>query len=251
MVIAESLPNISFNTESATSSKNEELTTYTLENQDLIASILSIEGNQDKFAKWQSRKRISNKIEAKKRRNLPNKIFEYIHVARCHRLVSLAWYDNITYTRLDDDGVTKPLLILCCNGSDRLLVKPDYLKREPFIDLTPIKPTKTDREWIACQIMALKKWRKATSIKLWSARRVEHFNNISESLFMLNSCLMALSKSSSFFQDYDVLIDFLKSWCGVNRSVSKILACLKFWSAFLPRKTEADNPKTVLPSKAK
>lgn len=133
-----------FDTESATDSENEKLTTHALEDQDLIASVLSIEGNQDKFAKRQNRKRTSKKTEAKKRRNLLNKIFEYIHVARCRRFFSLAWYDNITYTRFDDAGITKSLPILCCNGPDCLLAKPDYLKREPFIDLTPIKFIETD-----------------------------------------------------------------------------------------------------------
>lgn len=98
--------------------------------------------------------------------------------------------------------------------------------------------------------MALKKWRKATSIKLWSACGVEHPNEVPESLLMPNSCLMSLSKSGCLLQDYDALIDFLKPWCGVNRHASKILACLKSSSAFLPGETEADNLKPVLPSKA-
>lgn len=146
MVTAESLPDMPFDTESAANSENEELTTHALEDQDLIASVLSIEGDQDKFAKQQSRKRTSNKTEAEKRRNLPNEIFEYIHVARYRRLFSLAWYNDITYTMSDDAGITKPLPILCCNGPDGLSAKPDYLKREPFIDLTPTKFTETDRE---------------------------------------------------------------------------------------------------------
>lgn len=68
---------------------------------------------------------------------------------------------------------------------------------------------------------------------------------------MPNSCLIVLSKSGGFLQDYDALIDFLKPWCGVNRHASKILACLKSSSAFLPGETEVDNFKPVLPSKAK
>ncbi|MCJ1347575.1 hypothetical protein MMC31_005800 [Peltigera leucophlebia] len=68
---------------------------------------------------------------------------------------------------------------------------------------------------------------------------------------MPDNCLIALSKSGGLLQDYDALINFLKPWCGVNRHASKILACLKFSSVFLPGETETDNSKPVLPSKAK
>lgn len=146
-VTAESLPDIPSDTESAADSENEEFGTNASEDHNLVASLLGIGGEE---SKRQSRKRSSNKTDAEKRRNLPDEIFEYIHVARCRRLFSLVWYDDMTYARTDDAGVTTPLPTLCCNGPDCLFVESDYLRREPFIDLTPANYTEIDRECGCC-----------------------------------------------------------------------------------------------------
>lgn len=79
-----------------------------------LFDILTTEAKQE-FQARRSKKKTS-KSDAKKRAKLPDEIFDYIHVAKCRRLFTLAWYDDKTYTP-SNDGLTKALPILYCNGS--------------------------------------------------------------------------------------------------------------------------------------
>lgn len=95
-----------------------------------------------------------------KHTNLPNKIFDYIHVAKCHRVFSLNWYNDSTYGNGNEASI-KPLAILCCNGSGCNSKDPEYLERELFVKLVAIKYLKADGKWIACRSHMLTKWREA------------------------------------------------------------------------------------------
>lgn len=131
-------------------------------------STLSTEAEEE--AKRQKKAEKGGQSDAKKRANLPDEIFDYIHTAQCRRLFSLAWYDDMTYKSSPDKAAIKPLPVLCCNGPACQSPEPDYLKREPFIDSTPNKLSEAEREWIACRTAALKKWRSFQSKVFWLDR---------------------------------------------------------------------------------
>lgn len=124
---------------------------------DQLFSTLSIEA--EKEAKRQKKAEKRGQFNAKKRANLPDKIFDYIYNAQYRKLFSLAWYDDMTYKLSPDKAAIKPLLILCYNDPACQSPEPDYLKKEPFIDSTPNKLSKAERRWIACRTAVLKKWK--------------------------------------------------------------------------------------------
>lgn len=61
---------------------------------DLLSALLATEGEAQK--KQRSAKKRTSKSDAAKRTSPPNEMFDYIHVAPCRRLFSLAWYDDMT-----------------------------------------------------------------------------------------------------------------------------------------------------------
>ena len=99
---------------------------------------------------------------AQKRTNLPDEIFDYIHVAKCCWLLSLNWYNDLTNGN-GNEASTKPLPTLCCNGSGSNSKDPKFLETEPFIKLVAIKYLEADREWIACRSTTLTKCQKTKS----------------------------------------------------------------------------------------
>ena len=60
---------------------------------DLLSALLATEGEAQK--KQRSAKKRTSKSDAAKRASLPNEMFDYIHVAPCRRLFSLAWYASM------------------------------------------------------------------------------------------------------------------------------------------------------------
>lgn len=51
----------------------------------------------------------------------------------------------------------KALLEFYCNGPSCKNQEPDYILREPFINTTPPKHTKVERDWMACQTAELQR----------------------------------------------------------------------------------------------
>lgn len=107
---------------------------------------------------WKQQKKDQNisQIDVAKRANLFNEILNYIYVARCRRLFSLAWFDDLTYVQ-SEDSISKALLIACCNKPNCNSVELNYIQLEPFIDITTPKFTKIDLKLIAYYIHELKK----------------------------------------------------------------------------------------------
>ena len=108
---------------------------------------------EDKMVKKNNEKK-ANKSDAKKRANLSNEIFNYIHVTPYRRLFSLAWYDDMTYTKNADRSMLA-LPTLYCNEHGCNSTTPDFLSREAFIDASPVIYRKVDREWVACRMVEL------------------------------------------------------------------------------------------------
>ena len=69
---------------------------------------------------------------------------------------------------------------------------------------------------------------------------------MSDSLFMLDACLIALAKLGEIF-DLDQLIEFLKPWYGVAKYADDIFLCLQKKSASA---LGLDLPPSEIPSKA-
>ena len=187
-------------------------------------------------------------MNATKRSRLPNKIFNYIHVARCQKLFSLAWYDNMMYAQSEDFSPAKALQIPCCNNLSCNSTEPYYTQREPFVNTAIAKATEADREWIACWTLALKQWRTKTSIRLWNAAGVK--KAMPESLVILDCCLIALAKSGRLL-NFTKLIKFFEPWHGISKHAEEILHCLE---KNRPSLNSDVNPNvdsaTHLPSKA-
>ena len=129
---------------------------------DLVSGVPATKADKSRISKKKEGR--SNKSDAAKRANLPDEMFEYIHVAQCQRLYSLAWYDDMTYAQSSDNsGATKTLPQPCCNGPRCQSEEPEFMKRDSFIDTSTPKYMENDREWIAYRGLALKVWRKETS----------------------------------------------------------------------------------------
>lgn len=146
----------------------------------------------------------TSRIDEKKRENLANEIFDYIHIAWYRRLFSLAWYDDMIYVE-QKNGLTKPLPRLYYNNPNCLSPKPEFMQKKPFILSSSAKFSKINWEWIACQTLGFKKWCKETAIKIWHIK--EMVEDILDNLIMHDDCLIALAKSEGFL-DQDQLIDF-------------------------------------------
>lgn len=125
---------------------------------------------------------------------MTNLIFDYIHVAQCQRLFSLAWYDDLTYS--SKKGLNhQPLSLAYCNGPNCKNIEPDYMNREPFISTTLTKLTESDQEWIFCRTIALKKWRSQISTYQWLELGVNaKEKDIPDGAIMSETCLTALVK---------------------------------------------------------
>lgn len=116
------------------------------EEVDLFSRILASDADQNR--RQQKKEQQTNLTDTAKRATLLNEIFDYIHIARCRRLFSLAWYDNLTYAQSDDSSAPAPaaLPITYCNDPSCRSTEPSYTQREPFIDMTTTKTTEADRE---------------------------------------------------------------------------------------------------------
>lgn len=108
-----------------------------------LFALFITEAEEESLAK-KAKKRTSA-TDAEKRAKLPNKIFNYIHTAKCQRLFSLDWYDDTTYAP-NINGSIKPLPDPYCNCSGCKSLDPEYLNRVPFIDTTTIKFKESERE---------------------------------------------------------------------------------------------------------
>lgn len=170
----------------ACSVADSEAEAFDIEDANLFGELIITDA--DKSQQKRKKQRQSSKTDAPKRARLPDELFDYIHVAGCRRLFSLAWYGDTTYANIDQN----PLPSSCCNGSTCKSQEPDYFQREAFIDDTPTKYTENDREWIACRTAALKKWRQNTSIWLWNSMGV--IEQMPDNALMSDSCLLALAK---------------------------------------------------------
>lgn len=158
--------------------------------------------------------------DAQKRANLPDEIFDYIHVAKCRQLFSLAWYDDFTY---DDEKNRKPLPTFCCNGSGCASEDPEFLKREPFVKTVTVKYSEANREWMACRSASLTKWRKPKSEALWSQ---DGLDDMPESLLMSDQCLFSLTKEGEQLDKRAQLQDFLWPWPDLDEYVDEIFTCI-------------------------
>lgn len=106
---------------------------------------LATDVDQDRSQRKKEKK--TSQTDVAKCAKLPNKIFDYIHIARCRKLLSLAWYNDMTYTQSED---TKELPVPCCNGPSCNSIEPDFIQQESFIDTTNPPIIETDQEWMAC-----------------------------------------------------------------------------------------------------
>lgn len=125
----------------------------------------------------------------------------------------------MTYAE-QEDGLTKPLPRLCCNGLSCLSPKPEFMQRERFISSFPAKFSEINQEWIAYRTLRLKKWRKKTAIKVWYVKGV--VEDMPDNLIMPDDYLLALAKSGSFL-DQDQLVNFLKPWYGISKHTAELL----------------------------
>lgn len=206
---------------------------------DPMATLLATDA--EATLKKRKKARLSRKNHASKRAKISDDIFDYINVARCRRLFSLACYDDLTYAVQKGSKSNKALPIACCNGPSCNSPEPEYLQREPFMEQAIVtKYTEADREWIACRIAGLKKWRKETSRRLWLQEGVDE--DMPDSLVMSDDCLLALAKSGELLQDQASLLDFLKPWYGMAKHAEEILVCIQ--------KTRSHSEYPELPSKA-
>ena len=144
----------------------------------------------------------------------------------------MTWYDNLTYA--SKEGLNhQPLPLTCCNGPSCKNIEPDYMQKEPFISTTPTKLTESDREWIACQTAALKKWRSQTSTHQWLELGVNaKEENMPDSAIMSKTCLVALAKQGELLQDRTSLVDFLKPWYGIEKYTDEIFKCIQENSSY-------------------
>lgn len=184
---------------------------------DQLFDLLTTDG-ENKTRSKKSRKRES-KTNAAKRENLPDKIFDYIHIAQCRRLFSLASYDDQTYV-----STSKALPNPCCNGPSCKSEDPECLKRAFFIDNTPIKLSEGDRKWIAYWTAKLKAWRGATSKAYWLEQKVSR--NMLDSLLMPDACLAGLAKNGENLDDELKIHEFIRPWPALYQFTSDIFTCL-------------------------
>lgn len=84
----------------------------------------------------------NNKSNVDKCAKLPNKIFDYIHIAKYRRLFSLAWYGNVMYAF--KEKIAKSLSGLCCNRPGCKSTMPEIFNWEPFANTTLVKVTESD-----------------------------------------------------------------------------------------------------------
>ena len=109
---------------------------------DLFSEVLALDANQN--YEQQKKDLKTSQSDGAKQAKLCNEIFDYIHIARCHRLFFLAWYNDLTYTQSEDGSSPKILPTSCCNGPSCNSVELGYFQQKPFIDTTTAKVTKVD-----------------------------------------------------------------------------------------------------------
>ena len=109
---------------------------------DFFLGVLATNVEQD-CSKKKKEKQASH-TNAAKCAKLSNEIFDYIHIACCQRLFSLAWYNDLTYAQSEDISPPKELPVLCCHGPSCNSIEPDYIQRESFINITTPTTTEVD-----------------------------------------------------------------------------------------------------------
>lgn len=206
---------------------------FDMEDADLFSRLIITDADENQLKKKKARQ--TSKSDAQKRANLPDEIFNYIHVARCRRLFALAWYGDMTYAEPEEtpqnDSLLEPssrkaLPEFCCNGPSCKSQKPDYILREAFINTTPPKHTEVEREWMACRTAELQKWRKETSVHLWREKGVGI--EMPDNALMSDSCLVALARDGGKLQDLPSLQQFLQPWSQrIASYAEEILLCLQ------------------------
>lgn len=207
---------------------------------DPMATLLATDA--EATLKKRKKARLSRRNHASKRAKISDDIFDYINVARCRRLFSLACYDDLTYAVQKGSKSNKalPLLVvmaLVATARSRNI----YRENRSWSKLSlPSIPREADREWIAYRIAGLKKWRKETSRRLWLQEGV--YKYMPDSLVMSDDCLLALAKSRELLQDQASRLDFLKPWYGMAKHAEEILVCIQ--------KTRSHSEHPELPSKA-
>lgn len=85
------------------------------EEANLFSGILALDVDQNQRQRKKELK--ANKTDTAKQVKLLNEIFDYIHIAKCQKLFSLAWYDNLMYAQSNNSST--PAVIFppsCCNG---------------------------------------------------------------------------------------------------------------------------------------
>ena len=177
----------------------------------LFSGMLASDADQNQRQRKKELK--ASKIYAAKRAKLLKEIFDYIYVAKCQKLFSLAWYDYLTYAQSNDSSTSAIALpTTCCNRlscSSRELL---YTQQEPFIDTTTTKITGANQVWIKCRTLALKQWRTKTTTQLWNIAGVTR--STPKNLILSDCCLIALAKSKRL-SNLTELIKFLKPWHGI------------------------------------
>lgn len=79
--------------------------------------------------------------------------------------------------------------------------------KEAFINTTPPKHTEVEKEWLACQMAGLQKWRKEALARLWKKKGVDI--KIPDNILISDSCLVPLAKDKKRLQDLPSLKQFL------------------------------------------
>lgn len=106
-----------------------------------LIGLLATKAEEKSLKKKHTKK--ANQSDAEKRAKLPDKIFNYIHVARCRRLFALAWYNDLTYAQ-NEDGSILTFPTFCCNGPSCQSKEPDFLDREAFINVSIVTYNETN-----------------------------------------------------------------------------------------------------------
>ncbi|MCJ1470688.1 hypothetical protein MMC07_009335 [Pseudocyphellaria aurata] len=208
--------------------KSEALgTKFDVNKEEFVANIVETVAD-DRQAEYAIAKKAGS-TDASNRANMPDEIFDYIHVVRCRQLFSLAWYDDLTYVAHAGLPSPKALPNLCCNGPSCQSPVPACLQREPFIQVA--KTRYSEKQECA-------RLRMEPGIK-W----------LSHSVVMPDSCIAALAKSGDNLLDTAALISFLVPWnCAAKRYCEEILTCLRRNSSRVH--SEPNNRPKSMPSDA-
>lgn len=157
-------------------------------------------------------------------------------------MFSLAWYGNVTYTF--EERIAKPLPELCCNGPDCKSTILEIFNPELFVDITPIKVTESDRQWMAFCTSELRKWKKNTFLQFCESEGLteEELRLMPDNLIMPNSCLLVLAKHGSELAlaiSSEKLREFLQPWKDVDEYLEELFTLIKRSSSQISSSTNS------------